>query len=107
MNVPEETEGPKDLSFSEVEHCGIFKAVWRESGFGYLRRGPHSTYSRIQDFVNELRDTYDALGNQLFVKNLNDSHYGNPDLQHVKNQQAWVEVKRRLSLYGQMYGWWF
>ena len=107
MNQPEATEGPRDLTFGEIEKHGVFKAVWRESGYGYLKRGPHTTYTRMQDFVNQLRDTYDSLGNQTFVRNLNDSHYGNPDLQYVKNERTWDEIKRRLGLYGRIHGWWF
>ena len=107
MNQPDATEGQKDLTFREIERFGVFKAVWRESGFGYLHQGPHTTYTKIQDFVNQLRDTYDSLGNQMFVRNLNDSHYGNPDLQYVKNERTWDEIKRRLGLYGRIHGWWF
>ena len=106
MNLPEVTGGQKDLTFREVERFGVFKAVWRESGFGFLQQGPHTTYSKLQDFVNQLRDTYDSLGNQTFVRNMNDSHFGNPDIQFIKNAGAWTEVKRRLGLYGRMYGWW-
>ena len=106
MNGPEATEGPRDLAFSEIERFGVFKAVWRESGFGFLNQGPHSTYSKIQDFVNQLRDTYDSLGNQTFVRNMNDTHYGNPDVQFIRNETTWTEVKRRLSLWGDMHGWW-
>ena len=106
MNAPEATEGPKNLAFADIERFGIFKAVWRESGFGYLKQAPHSTYTKLQDFVNQLRDTYDSLGNQLFVRNLNDSHYGHPDLQFIRDEATWTEVKRRLDYYGRMFAWW-
>ena len=104
--MTEHTDGMRNLPYADVQKRGIFKAVWTESGFGYLAQGPHSTYSRIQDFVNQLRDSFDTSGKQTFVRNLNDNHFGNPDLQYVRNEAAWTEVKRRLRLTGQMFNWW-